>query len=196
MKIVLLGPPLSGKGTQGQLLSERSHFPRLSVGALIRKLYREERPEGILASKFMLQGEAIPGNLLIKIISPWLKAHSKKFIIDNLIRTDDQLKAFSAYSRSENLKIDKVIHLTLPEKEINRRLTERISEHLRSNRLRPDENINALAVRIKVYNSFIKKILNYFKIHSTIYTVSGDHSVAKVYEIIINKLGLKKDDYS
>lgn len=61
MKIILLGPPLSGKGTQGQLLAERLNLPRLSVGALIRRLYYLKDRRGLEAAQYMLKGLAIPG---------------------------------------------------------------------------------------------------------------------------------------
>ncbi len=191
MKIIILGPPLAGKGTQGQLLSENLHVPRLSVGALIRKFYNDKKPEGIKASKFMLKGEAIPGDLLISILHPWFLNHTKGFVVDNLIRTKDQLRAFKEYSQKHNFKIDKVINLTMSKDEIHRRLKTRIAEHKKSNKLRPDETASALETRINVYKKDIDEILKYFKKEGALIELSGNHSVKRVYEDIIERLKIR-----
>lgn len=189
--IIILGPPLSGKGTQGQLLAERLGVPRLSVGALIRRLYQEKRKEGIEVAKFILAGKAIPGDLLIKILNHWFKKHNKGFVIDNLIRTKDQLKAFAKYSQEDNFQIDKVIYLTIPESEIVKRFKIRLSEHQRSNRVREDETEQILKKRIEIYHSSKKMILDYFRKQHILSRICGNHSVGKVHEDILGLFGMK-----
>lgn len=187
-RIIILGPPLSGKGTQGQLLAERLNLPRLSVGALIRKLFKDKKPIGIQASKYMLEGEGIPGEMLIRIIDPWLKRHASGFVVDNLIRTEDQLKSFTQYCKSDNFKIDQVIYLTLPRREIYKRFTLRIIEHAKNKKTREDETKEKLEARIKVNQETINKILNYFLKNSNVSRVSANHSVKKVHEDILDIL--------
>lgn len=191
MKIVLLGPPLSGKGTQGQLLAERLHIPRLSVGALIRRLYDRKKPEGLKAAKYMFKGEAIPADLLMKIIVPWLKKHSQGFVVDNLVRNGNQLEAFKKYSKENNFLLDIVINITLPKEEIFKRLATRLAEHQKNNRVRKDETLQTLKKRIEVYNSSIKRIAEYFKKQGIYHRVSGNHSVGKVHEDILYILKVK-----
>lgn len=189
--IIILGPPLSGKGTQGQLLAERLGVPRLSVGALIRRLYQEKRKEGIEAAKFMLAGKAILGDLLIKILDHWFKKHNKGFVIDNLIRTKDQLRAFAKYSQEDNCQIDKVIYLTIPESEIVKRFKIRLLEHQRNNRVREDETEQILKKRIETCNSSKKMILDYFRKQHILSRICGNHSVGKVHEDILYLFGMK-----
>lgn len=191
MRIVLLGSPLSGKGTQGQLLAERLGFPRLSVGALIRKLYDQKKPEGLEAAKFMLRGKAIPADLLIKIVGPWLKKHEQGFIIDNLVRDTQQLAAFKKYSEENKFLMDMVINITLPEQETLKRFETRIMEHKKNNRVREDETLLILKKRIKVYISSIKDIAAYFKRQGIYHEVSGNYSVSKIHEDILNILKVK-----
>ena len=195
MKILLIGPPLVGKGTQGQLISENLGLPRLSVGALIRRLYNKNLPEGIEASKYMFKGEAIPGNLLIKILKPWFNKHKKGFIVDNLIRTEDQLSYFKKFCSQTDFKIDKVIHLVLNSDEIYKRFKVRVEEHKKSNRLRPDETSKALENRINVYKQSIAKITEYFKNQGILTEISGNQSVKKVFEDIMDSLQVNRVDY-
>lgn len=194
-KIIILGPPLSGKGTQGQLLAERFGLPRLSVGALIRRLYKEHDKLGINAAKYMLKGEAVPGTLLIAILISWFEKHKNGFVVDNLIRSEDQLKAFEKYSQKNNFVIDKVIYLTISKQEILKRFYTRIAEHAKSNRVREDETVDRLLTRIKVYNLYKHIILNYFRKQNTVARVSGNHSVSKVHEDILELFNLKMNGY-
>lgn len=191
MNILIMGPPLSGKGTQGQLLAERLNLSRLSVGALIRKLNKEKNINGVRAGKYAVLGKAIPGELLIKIIDPWLKKHTKGFVIDNLVRSEDQLKAFQKYADKNNLKIDKVIYITLPKNQTVKRLNMRINEHKRINKDRHDDSLEKLLIRIQVYESSKKLITDYFKKQNILETISGNHSVSTVHENILKKLNLK-----
>lgn len=197
MKIVLLGPPLSGKGTQGQFLAERFHLNRLSVGALIRKLYREKTPEGLAAGKYMVKGEAIPGDLLMSIIVPWLKNHKNGFVLDNLVRSHEQLAAFKKYSKLYNFTPDAVININISESEIQSRLAKRIEDHKNRKIYRPDETIDKLKTRLKVYKASIKEILDYFRETSVLIEIEGEDSVLKVHHDIIKKLNLNDltDDY-
>src|SRR3989344_4910181 len=126
MKIVLLGPPLAGKGTQGQFLAERFKLHRLSVGALIRKLYRKKTPEGLKAGKYMTKGKAIPGDLLMSILVPWLKNQPSGFVTDNLVRSKSQLESFKKYSHRYKFTPDVVINIKLSKAEILSRLSRRI----------------------------------------------------------------------
>lgn len=194
MRIVLLGPPLSGKGTQGQLLAERLNLPRLSVGALIRKLYYSKKSEGLAAAKYMHKGEAIPADLLIKIIGPWFKKNTKSgFVIDNLVRDNEQLEAFKQYSIENKFLLDIVINITLAKEEIFKRFATRITEHEKNNRVREDETLLVLKKRIAVYNSSIGKIAEYFKKQNIYHKVLGNHSVSKVHEDILNILKINGD---
>lgn len=197
MKIILLGPPLAGKGTQGQYLAERLNLRRLSVGALIRKLNLQKTPEGIKAGKYMVKGKAIPGELLMSIVIPWLANYKKGFIIDNFIRSHDQLVSYQKYSKKYDFSPDAVINIKLSEPEILSRLSSRIEEHKKRKIFRPDETIETLKTRLEVYESGISEILKYFRKTTHVIEVEGVGSVLKVHDEIIKKLGLNglTDDY-
>lgn len=197
MKIILLGPPLAGKGTQGQFLAERFHLRRLSVGALIRKLYIQKTPEGIEAGKYIIKGKAIPGELLMSIVIPWLTNYKKGFIIDNFIRSHDQLLSYRKYAKQYNFFPDVVINIKLSEPQMLTRLSSRIEEHKKQKIFRPDETIETLKTRLEVYESGISEILSFFKKTTRVIEVEGVGSVLKVHDEIIKKLGLNglTDDY-
>lgn len=192
MKLILLGPPGSGKGTQGELLAKKFNLPRLSMGALIRRHYREKTALGVKAGEYMVKGMGIPAEIHIAMLAEWINEHPTGFIIDNIVRTKEQLDEFKKFREEKKLHLDKVIYLKVSENEAIKRLVKRAQE-----KLRPDESIDALHQRFRVFYQDMDVIFNYFKNLNVFVEVNGEQSEEKVNEeILLSMSSLRKQGSS
>jgi len=122
MKIVLLGPPGSGKGTQAQMICEKFNIPHISTGDIFRKNIKENTPLGKKANEYISQGSLVPDSLTIDIVKDRLKESDCKngFVLDgfprNLLQTQELDKMTS---------IDKAIMINIKDEEIIKRLSGR-----------------------------------------------------------------------
>lgn len=155
--IVLLGPPGSGKGTQGEILEHTLHIPRLSVGALIRRHVENNTPEGKIAKEYMVKGLAIPADVYITIVGSWLTEHMGGFVIDNLIRTKEQLDAYIEFQAQHPIILTNAFCLRISEDEAKRRLL--IRKFIKT---RPDETPESIHQRFMVFQTQIPIISKYF----------------------------------
>lgn len=183
MKIILLGPPGSGKGTQGELLERVFHMPRLSVGALIRRLVAERSPEGIEAEAHMVKGEAIPAPLYMKIVGRWLLDHPHGFIVDNLVRTYDQLEELKKFQIQHNILFDKVFLLLISEVESRRRLLVR-----KFSKKRPDESPEAIHKRFLTFYAHMGVIVEYFRNLDILEEINAERPVMEIHKAIMDRL--------
>ena len=122
MKLVLLGPVGSGKGTQAQIISEKYNIPHISTGEIFRWNIKNETPLGLEAKKYVEAGELVPEELTIKIVEDKLKdkACENGFILDGFPRTLNQAKALEKMT-----SVDKAILINLSDEEIIKRLSSR-----------------------------------------------------------------------
>ncbi len=183
MRIILLGPPGAGKGTQGELLAKKFNLPRLSVGALIRRHYDEKTALGIEAGEYMLKGLGIPAETLIAMLDEWINDHQEGFIIDNVVRTKEQLDEFKKFQKEKNLLIDKVFYIKISEKEAIKRLMKRIQE-----KNRPDETKEAILKRFHIFYKDIDLIFDYFCKQGIFFEIDGEQSQELVYQDIISHI--------
>ncbi len=122
MKLVLLGPVGSGKGTQAQIISEKYNIPHISTGEIFRWNIKNETPLGLEAKKYVEAGDLVPEELTIKIVEDKLKDKACKngFILDGFPRNLNQAKALEKMT-----SIDKAILINLSDEEIIKRLSSR-----------------------------------------------------------------------
>jgi len=183
MKIILLGPPGSGKGIQGELLEQALHIPRLSVGALIRRLVVERSLDGIEAEAHMVKGEAIPAPLYMKIVGRWLLDHPNGFIVDNLVRTYGQLEELKKFQVQHNILFDKAFLLLISEGEARKRLLVR-----KLSKERPDESSEAIHKRFFTFYSHMGVIVDYFRNFGILEEINAERPVMEVHKAIIDLL--------
>ncbi len=185
MIIIILGPPGAGKGTQGDFLSKKTGLPRLSVGALIRKYSRTKSEIEKNEVKLMTRGFAISGKKLIQIIDKWVSAHKEGFIVDNLIRTKDQLNEFIKYQKEKKLTLDKVFFLNISPSTSMSRLKQR-----KKIKKRPDETEASIKRRIAVFNRYSEPILNYFRKQKILDKIDGEKERETIFKEMLAKLNL------
>ena len=127
MKVILLGPPGAGKGTQAARLADNLGVPRVSSGDLFRDHQDRDTELGRLARSYMERGVLVPDEVTIKMVMEWIEGNAKGdgFLLDGFPRTIAQAEALDAALASQG-EIDKAISIKVPEEELVRRLSNRL----------------------------------------------------------------------
>lgn len=189
MKVILIGPPGAGKGTQAELLSKELNIPRLSVGALLRKNIKEQTPEGKEAEDFVKKGLNVPPDILFRLLKPWFEEHRDGFIVDNLPRSHEQLQAFKSFITENRYEIDCVFHLVVSEEIAVERLMRRATERRKRGEARIDETEEVIKKRYRRgYVKEIGAILDYFKDMGKLVEIDGEQSINEVHADIISHI--------
>src|SRR5262245_61232450 len=127
MRLILLGPPGSGKGTQAKLLSQRMGLTRICTGDMLREAIRLNKPAGILAAGYMAKGLLAPDDVVNEIINDLFTGPGRpdKFVMDGYPRTVAQAVSFDHVLRRQSLDIHAVVRLIVPDDEIVARISGR-----------------------------------------------------------------------
>jgi adenylate kinase len=129
MRLILLGAPGVGKGTQGDLLAAKYQRPKISTGDILREAVRNKTPMGIQAKACMDQGKLVPDAVVIGIVKDKLgePVCAKGFLLDGFPRTVPQAEELGAMLQAKGLTLDRVVNIAVPRENIVRRLTGRRS---------------------------------------------------------------------
>ena len=127
MKIILLGPPGAGKGTQAKSISNRYSIPHISTGDIFRKNISENTPLGIEAKKYMDNGQLVPDSVTIDMVKDRLQDDDCKngYLLDGFPRTVAQAEALQEFLDSRNEKLDTALCIEVPSEFILERMTGR-----------------------------------------------------------------------
>ncbi len=126
MRLILIGPPGSGKGTQAKLLSQRQSLRHISTGDVLREAIRAQTPAGQRAQPFVVSGKLVPDDLVNEMVADLFQAeHPDRFIMDGYPRTPAQAQAFDDVLRRHHLPLTGVIWLQVGDEEIVKRLSGR-----------------------------------------------------------------------
>ena len=127
MKLVLLGPPGAGKGTQAKMMIEKYQIPQISTGDILRQAVKDGTPLGKEAKTYMDQGELVPDELIINLVKERIKADDCKegYIFDGFPRTVAQAEALDNVLEGLSTKLDAVVSINVPEDEVVKRLSGR-----------------------------------------------------------------------
>jgi len=126
-RIVLLGPPASGKGTLAAILSKALNIPTVSTGALLREEKVRESEIGIEAASWTDRGLLFPDELALRVVRAWLDENGLRFLFDGFPRTRSQAEAFDQELEKRSVSIDAVVDLELSEEEIRARVQGRLT---------------------------------------------------------------------
>lgn len=181
MKLILIGIQGSGKSTQGNLLHEKLGIPYLSTGHIFRILAKERSPLGRYIKEIMNAGYLIPDDKTLEIVSEYLARpeYKKGYILDGFPRTVNQADAFSN-------GIDKVIYLTVSDREALWRLS------LRDDEGREDETLKAIHKRIRLFHEFTEPVIAYYRGKKKLAEINGEQSREEIHNEIMEKIGVKK----
>ena len=181
-KIVLLGPPGCGKGTQSKLLVEKDNFVQLSTGDLLRsEISKSDSDLGKKVKYLMESGELVPDDIVIDIIMNKVEQHKNKSIVfDGFPRNLKQAEVLDSSLKNVSVKIDHAILFQIDFKILEERINNRISE-TKGSEQRKDDNSETLLNRIEVFKSATLPIVKYYEEKGIISKIDGMQKVNEVY---------------
>jgi len=191
MRLVLLGPPGAGKGTQGDRLIERHGIVRLSTGDMLRAAVKAETPIGLKAKDIMARGELVSDDVVIGIIGDRLNESdvAKGFILDGFPRTVAQAEALDQLLAAKGIRLDAVVELKVDEGILLKRIETRIAEMTaRGEAVRADDNPESLKKRLDAYRIQTAPLSAYYAKKGTLQEIDGMLSIDAVTAAIDTKL--------
>jgi adenylate kinase len=183
MRLVLLGPPGAGKGTQAQRLVERHGIVQLSTGDMLREAVAAGTPVGREAKAIMDRGELVPDPLVVAIVAERIGRDdvARGFILDGFPRTVGQAEALAEILRERGLELDAVIEFKVDENALVRRVEKRAQETIAAGGTpRKDDTPETLRTRIAAYRQQTEPLVEHFRRHGRLVTVDGMRSVEEV----------------
>jgi adenylate kinase len=179
MNVILLGPPGSGKGTQGELLAATLDVPRVSTGDLLREAVEQGTPLGQQARSYMDQGLLVPDDVIVGLIEEVLgsDAVAHGLVMDGFPRTVAQAEAVDRLLAARGRNVDHVVDIVVPEAELVRRLTGRARQQGRS-----DDFPETMRQRLHVYEEQTAPLVRYYEKHGLVRTVDGVGGIQEIAE--------------
>ena len=187
MRLILLGPPGAGKGTQAQRLVERHGIVQLSTGDMLRAAVAAGTEVGKRAKTIMDRGDLVSDDVIIEIISDRLDRPdtAKGFILDGFPRTVAQAEALSGLLSRKGKKLDAVIEVAVDDAILKDRIVGRAKE---TGGARADDTVETLTKRLAVYHAQTAPVAEYYRKNGMLRSVDGMASVDQVAASIENLL--------
>ncbi|MCB1195232.1 adenylate kinase [bacterium] len=212
MRLVILGPPGVGKGTQAKKISELYNIPHISTGDILRQAVANKTPMGLKADGFMKKGELVPDEVVIKLVEERLQQSDCKrgFLLDGFPRTIHQADELNETLEKIGIPLLKVIQLDADDEEIVMRLTGRRYSpssgkvyHIAFNPpkvpgkcdvdgsdliIREDDSEGTVRNRLKVYKEKTKPLINYYTEKNLLVNINAESSIDDITRDIIQVL--------
>lgn len=212
MKIVLLGPPGAGKGTQAKSISNRYSIPHISTGDIFRKNISENTPLGIEAKKHIDKGQLVPDEVTINMVKDRLQQEDCKqgYLLDGFPRTVQQAEALQEFLYDRNENINTALLIEVPTGFILERMTGRrvcpscgASYHIKFNPptvigkcdvcgsdviQRKDDAEETVSERLDVYEKQTQPLIDFYKERNLLSVVDGTKAINEVFEGICDIL--------
>jgi adenylate kinase len=176
MRLILLGPPGAGKGTQAQRLVSKHGIVQLSTGDMLRAAVKAGTLVGLRAKDIMARGELVPDDVVVAIVDERIdQSDAKKgFILDGFPRTVPQAVALDKMLAAKGLKLDGVVELKVDGSILQKRIENRILESAaRGEALRADDDPQVLRRRLEAYREQTAPLVDYYRWQGTLRTVDG-----------------------
>ncbi|MBR1161872.1 adenylate kinase [Bradyrhizobium elkanii] len=202
MRLILLGPPGSGKGTQAQRLVHKHGIVQLSTGEMLRAAVAAGTPIGLQAKEIMANGGLVPDEVVVGIIADRIEEPDAKkgFILDGFPRTVPQAAALDDLLRKKHLKLDAVVELRVNESALLARVEKRAEEtRARGEEVRLDDTPEVLTKRLAQYRSLTEPLIHYYSERRKLLTVDGmmtiEHVTREINRILTALGALEPKDH-
>ena len=192
MRLILLGPPGAGKGTQAARLVEKHGIPQLSTGDMLRAAVKAGTPVGLQAKAVMESGGLVSDEIVVGIIADRFdEADARKgFILDGFPRTVAQAVALEAMLKRKELNLDGIIELKVDEAALLARIEKRARETVAAGgTVRADDNPDSFKVRLDAYRAQTAPVSAYYASKGTLKQVDGMAPIGDVSKAIDKALG-------
>ncbi len=213
MRMILLGPPGSGKGTQAQKLIEHFKIPQVSTGDLFRAAVKNQTALGKKAKEYMDKGALVPDEVVIGMVEERMKQPDTKkgFILDGFPRTIPQAQSLDKMLDQLKMKVDAVVEVEVPDAEVVRRISGRRTcqncsamYHVEFNKpkvagkcdkcggelyQRDDDQEDVIKSRLKVYHDQTAPLVEYYGKKGLVKNVAGQGSIDEIFHKIKQALG-------
>jgi len=213
MKLLIMGRPGAGKGTQAVNIREYYNIPHISTGDMFRAAIKNQTKLGLLAKSYMDQGGLVPDEVTIGIVKERLLEDDckKGFLLDGFPRTIAQAEALTSFLKENGIKLDAVLDVNVPAEILVRRMVGRrvckncgatyhvefspskvegICDNCGNQLIQRADDTEATATnRLAVYDNQTAPLLAYYEKQNLLKTVNGDQPVEKVFDDIKNVLG-------
>ncbi|TCT12797.1 adenylate kinase [Tepidamorphus gemmatus] len=188
MRLILLGPPGAGKGTQAARIEQRYGIRQLSTGDMLRAAVAAGTPVGQKAKDIMARGELVPDEVVVQIISERLDQPdcAKGFILDGFPRTVAQAEALEELLKAKGIRLDAVVELEVDGSILIERIEKRARES--AGGPRADDNAEALKKRLEVYHAQTAPLIAFYRDRGLLRTVDGMASMDDVTNQIVSVL--------
>jgi len=212
LKIIILGPPGAGKGTQSKMIAEKENIPHISTGDIFRKAIKEKTPLGEKAEGYLAKGLLVPDEIVIGIVEERLKQPdcNKGFVLDGFPRTIEQAKGLDSFMVEAKIKLDQVVNIYVDPDELIKRFTGRrmcqncsATFHMCYNPpkvegtcdkcgakliQREDDQIETVKKRLEVYDESTAPLIDFYKEKNILTDVDGSKPIDEVFRDIISRL--------
>jgi len=212
VRIVLLGAPGAGKGTQAKKISEKFGISHVSTGDILRSELKNNTELGEKANEYMKEGRLVPDELIIEIIRKKIEKESREpeFLMDGFPRTFVQAQKFDEMLAGLGISLDKVINIDVDEDELIKRLTSRRVCHECSGICsinnfnsedeakcpicggslykRKDDDREVIKERLKVYEKQTMPLIDYYSRNGILFSISGSGSENEIFERVLTLL--------
>lgn len=187
MNVLLIGPPGSGKGTQGDRLAERLDLEHLAAGDLLRAEVEQETPLGKRVKDMMQRGDLVPDAVIIGLLMPRVlaAADANGYLLDGFPRSVEQAVEARKLAETAGATPDAVIYLDAPRAELMRRILARAEVEGRS-----DDNEETVQNRLRVFDDATSPLVDYYRDRGLLHVVNADQDEDAVTAEILKALGV------
>jgi adenylate kinase len=182
MRLLLIGAPGAGKGTQAERLSKRFGIAHISSGDLLRQHVRDQTALGQTIKSYVDAGDLVPDAVVMDMLRKPLVAAAEGggYVLDGFPRTVDQAKAAFETARELGVEVQAAVHLDVPDEELIRRLLARGRGS--------DDTEDVIAHRLEVFREMTIPLLDYYAGREWMFTVDGSRTPDQVHEDIVGRL--------
>ena len=194
MRLILLGPPGAGKGTQAGRLVERLSVPQLSTGDMLRAAVAASSPVGLQAKAMMERGELVSDATVLDLVAARIQEHDavRGFILDGFPRTVTQAEALDAMLEEKDLALDAVLELQVDLNALVERMATRVAEtRARGEPVRADDTPDAFRTRLEAYRKQTVPLSAYYANKRLLRQVDGMRSIDDVSQDLLSTLNLR-----